>query len=62
MKKELADYLNGETAKLKAEQRRKTGEHLMVPSGGFPRCATCGADEDDVYVGGEKCSYRKGDK
>lgn len=38
--------------------KRKSGEHLFVPCGGQPRCATCGCDEDDVYVGGEKCSFR----
>jgi|ERR1035437_1259355 hypothetical protein len=38
---------------------RKDGEHLFVPAGGLPLCATCGRDEDDAFVGGEKCTFRK---
>jgi hypothetical protein len=29
----------------------------MVSAGGFPKCATCGSDEDDVFVGGSTCSF-----
>jgi hypothetical protein len=36
---------------------RKTGEHRMVNAGGNPVCATCGADQDDAFVGGSKCSF-----
>lgn len=36
---------------------RKTGEHLFADCGGLPRCVTCGADEDDAYVGGEPCTF-----
>jgi hypothetical protein len=43
------------------KNQRKTGEHLFVPCGGLPRCATCGCDEDDAFVGGEPCSFKKGD-
>lgn len=39
-------------------ETRKTGEHRFVDCGGAPRCVTCGADEDDAYVGGEPCSYQ----
>lgn len=35
---------------------RKTGEHEMSQAP-VPRCVSCGADEDDAFVGGEKCSY-----
>jgi hypothetical protein len=41
-----------------AKNKRKTGEHLFVPCGDHPRCATCGADEDDAFVGGIVCSYQ----
>jgi hypothetical protein len=41
---------------------RKSGEHLFVPAGGHPICATCGCDEDDAFVGGRKCTYRASDK
>lgn len=64
MKQELANYLNAETEKLKAQQRkerakkrRAKGEHRWAPFGGYPRCVTCGCDEDDVFVGGQKCSF-----
>jgi len=49
-------------SKKKKKQMRKTGEHLFVPCGGLPRCATCGCDEDDAFVGGEKCSYDRRNK
>jgi len=38
---------------------RKKGEHRMADCGGLPRCVTCGADEDDAFVGGEECTYGK---
>jgi hypothetical protein len=38
--------------------KRKSGEHEFAACGGHPRCVTCGADEDDAFVGGEPCSYR----
>lgn len=41
---------------------RKTGEHLMADCGGFPRCVTCGADEDEVYIAGVECTYTRGKK
>ena len=37
--------------------KRKTGDHYFVPCGGFPKCVDCGCDEDDAYVGGEKCNF-----
>ena len=61
MKTELANYLNAETEKLKASQkreRRKRGEHrFLCADGVFPRCVTCGCDEDDAFVGGQECSF-----
>lgn len=41
---------------------RKTGDHKFVPCGGVPKCADCGADEDDAYVGGEQCTYKAAKK
>jgi len=44
-------------------ERRKKGEHLFSnPTGGIPRCVTCGCDEDDAFVGGEECSYGQTEK
>jgi len=48
--------------KKQKKQIRQTGEHLWAPCGGFPRCVTCGCDEDDAHVGGQECSFKKGDK
>jgi hypothetical protein len=39
--------------------RRKSGEHKFADCGGSPKCVTCGADEDDAFVGGEPCSYKE---
>jgi hypothetical protein len=36
---------------------RSKGAHLFVPMGGHPRCADCGCDEDDAFVGGEECTF-----
>ena len=36
--------------------KRRTGDHLMSQAP-IPRCVTCGCDEDDAFVAGEKCSY-----
>ena len=52
-------YVPAEENKSLKREVRKTGEHLFVPCDGFPRCATCGCDEDDAFVAGEKCSYRR---
>ena len=30
--------------------------HQFVNCGGYPRCAVCGCDEDDAFVGGEDCT------
>ena len=38
---------------------RKSGAHLFVPAGGHPICGTCGCDEDDAFVGSQKCTYRR---
>lgn len=38
-------------------ERRQKGEHRFADCGGYPRCVTCGADEDSAFVGGEECSY-----
>jgi len=40
-------------------ERRKAGEHLWAECGGYPRCVTCGRDEDDALVGGEECTFGK---
>ena len=50
---------SGNTPSVKPKlPRRKTGEHLFSnPTGGIPRCVTCGCDEDDAFVGGEECSF-----
>ena len=37
---------------------RKTGEHRFADCGGAPRCVTCGADEDDAFVGGAVCTFK----
>jgi hypothetical protein len=37
--------------------RRKAGQHSFADCGGYPRCVTCGKDEDDAFVGGEECSF-----
>ena len=39
------------------DTRRKKGEHRFADCGGYPRCVTCGADEDDAFVAGLACSY-----
>ena len=48
--------------KNKSENKRKRGEHLFVPCGGYPRCVTCGCDEDDAFVGGQECTYGQTEK
>ncbi len=40
-------------------QRRKAGQHRFAYCGGYPRCVTCGRDEDDAFVGGEECTFGK---
>lgn len=40
--------------------RRKAGQHSFADCGGYPRCVTCGRDEDDALVGGEECTFGKG--
>ena len=45
--------------KTKACSARESGQHHFVPCGGVPRCATCGCDEDDAFVGGEECTYQE---
>ena len=43
----------------KSSNVRKSGEHrFLYASGLVPKCATCGCDEDDTFVGGEECSYK----
>lgn len=42
--------------------RRKSGEHRFADCGGCPRCVTCGADEDDAFVGGTECTYKRSGK
>ena len=37
---------------------RKAGEHSFADCGGAPRCVTCGADEDDAFVGGAVCTFK----
>jgi hypothetical protein len=38
---------------------RKSGEHVFAPCGGVPRCVTCGCDEDDAFIGGQRCTFKK---
>jgi len=40
-------------------ERRKAGEHRFADCGGYPRCVTCGRDEDDAFVGAEECTFGK---
>ena len=52
-------FLDGApTPRAVAGPRRKTGEHSFADCGGNPRCVTCGCDEDDAFVGGEKCTFK----
>lgn len=30
----------------------------MVAAGGNPVCATCGANEDEIFVGGQTCTFK----
>ena len=46
------------TAAMKEAQGRRDGEHLFADCGGYPRCVTCGCDEDAAFVEGEECSYK----
>lgn len=40
-------------------ERRKTGEHrFSSPINGLPFCSTCGCDEDDAFVAGQKCEFK----
>jgi hypothetical protein len=57
--KEVIDILNKDKKISERIPKRETGEHLFVSCGGFPKCATCGADEDTAFVGGEECTYEK---
>ena len=37
--------------------KRKKGEHLWHEHDGVTKCVTCFCDEDDAFVGGQKCSF-----
>jgi hypothetical protein len=44
----------------KIQRRRENGEHrFSSPTNGIPRCITCGCDEDDAFVGGEECTFKR---
>jgi len=57
---ERYEYSIKDTSKENKERStiRQSGEHRFVDCGGSPRCATCGADEDDAFVGGASCTYK----
>ena len=58
--KSFLAVVNKPTEKKKSVRyRRKKGEHLFADCGGCPRCVTCGADEDDAFIGGQECDYGK---
>jgi len=45
---------------VKPPKRRMIRQHVMSAAP-VPRCIHCGADEDDAFVGGEKCILREDD-
>ena len=49
------------TGKTITKPRRKRGEHRFSAAD-FPRCVTCGCDEDDAFVGGQECTFGQTEK
>jgi hypothetical protein len=41
------------------ENATEDSGHQFVDCGGHPRCAICGCDEDDAFVGGQACSGKE---
>ena len=51
--------INNEKPKRKYTIRKPGEHHFSNPTDGIPRCITCGCDEDDAFVGGQECSFKR---